>query len=114
MFYLYWILVFLKNFLDCEKIDVRIQILKRHKLSPLPPKRHSGAFCPKIDLRVVQQFIHALIEMIIIIRYNKYNIRGVSGNISEILSFEVTLQLAFTWSKLTIETLEQGVKYVQS
>ena len=52
--------------------------------------------------------------MIIIIRYNKYNIRGVSENILEILSFEVTLQLAFKWSKLTIETLEQGVKYVQS
>ena len=26
----------------------------------------------------------------------------------------ITTQPAITWSKLTIETLEQGVKYVQS
>ena len=38
MLYLYWILFFLKNFLDYENIDVRIQILKRHKLTrPRPP-----------------------------------------------------------------------------
>ena len=30
------------------------------------------------------------------------------------LPFRVTTQPAFTCSKLTIETLEQGVKYVQS
>ena len=35
MLYLYWILLFLKNFLDYEKIDVRIQILRRHKLNPV-------------------------------------------------------------------------------
>ena len=32
--YLYWTLLFLRKFLDYEKIDVRIQILKRHKLKP--------------------------------------------------------------------------------
>ena len=36
MFYLYWTLFFLKNFLNYEKIDERIQALKRHKLTPLP------------------------------------------------------------------------------
>ena len=29
MLYLYWILLFLKNFLDYEKIDIRIHIFKR-------------------------------------------------------------------------------------
>ena len=28
--------------------------------------------------------------------------------------YDGTSQSAFTWSKLTIETLEQGMKYVQS
>ena len=31
MLYLYWILLFWKNFLDYEKIDVRVQILECHK-----------------------------------------------------------------------------------
>ena len=54
MVYLYWILFSLKNFLDYEKIDVRIQVLKCHKLTrPTPhPKRHSEVFRSKIDLRV--------------------------------------------------------------
>ena len=52
MLYLYWILYFLKNFLDYEKINVRIKILKRHKLNPPPPKCCSVVFCSKIDLRV--------------------------------------------------------------
>ena len=52
MLYLYWILFFLKIFLDYEKIDVRIQILKRHKLNTPPQKRHSDVFRYKIDLRV--------------------------------------------------------------
>ena len=30
-------LFFLKNFLNFEKIDVKIEILKRHKLPPPPP-----------------------------------------------------------------------------
>ena len=30
------------------------------------------------------------------------------------IDWKVTTQVAFTCSKLTIETLEQGVKYVQS
>ena len=34
MLYLYCILFSLKNFLVYEKIDVRLQILKRHKLTP--------------------------------------------------------------------------------
>ena len=38
MVYLYWILFFLKNFHDYGKIDVRIKILKCHKLNPPPPK----------------------------------------------------------------------------
>ena len=33
---------------------------------------------------------------------------------SECVAFTQSTQLAFTYSKLTIETLEQGVKYVQS
>ena len=33
MFYLYWIVFLLKNVLNYEKIDVRIQILKRQKLN---------------------------------------------------------------------------------
>ena len=32
--YLYWTLLLLRKFLDYEKIDVRIQILIRHKLKP--------------------------------------------------------------------------------
>ena len=53
MLYLYWILFFSKHFLDKEKIDVKIQILKRHKLTPLPLLKHrSDAFRSKIDLRV--------------------------------------------------------------
>ena len=35
MLYLHWISFFWKNFLDYEKIDVRIQILKRHKPNPM-------------------------------------------------------------------------------
>ena len=52
MLYLYWILVFLKNILDYEKVNVRIQVLKRHKLHTLPPKRRSEVFRSKIDLGV--------------------------------------------------------------
>ena len=52
MLYLYWILFFLKNFLDYEKIDARIQILKCHKLNPPPPKRQIDVFRSEIDLRV--------------------------------------------------------------
>ena len=52
MLSLYWILFFLIYFLDYEKIDVRIQILKPHKLNPPPPKRRSDVFRSKIDLRV--------------------------------------------------------------
>ena len=52
MLYLYWILFFLKNFLDYEKIDARIQILKCHKLNPPSPKRQIDVFRSKIDLRV--------------------------------------------------------------
>ena len=44
MFCLYWILFFLKNFLDYEKIDVRMQILKRHKLTPLHPQNVAVTF----------------------------------------------------------------------
>ena len=56
---LYWILLFLKTFLGYEKIDVRTQILKRHKLTthiigvPPPfstPKRRSDVFRSKIGL----------------------------------------------------------------
>ena len=53
MLYLYSILFFLKNFY--EKIDVRIQILKRQKLNPQytqNSKRSSDVFRSKIDLRV--------------------------------------------------------------
>ena len=50
MLCLYWILFFLKKFLNYEKIDVRIQILKRDKLIPYPPKRRSDGFRSKIDL----------------------------------------------------------------
>ena len=57
MLYLYWILFFLKNFLDYEKIlKVYIQILKRHKLNSPPPKRRSDVFHSKIDLRVAPDF----------------------------------------------------------
>ena len=52
MLYLYWILFFLKNFLGYEKIDVIIQILKRHKLNPRSQKRRSDIFRTKVDLRV--------------------------------------------------------------
>ena len=48
---MYWILFFLKNFLDYEKVDVRLQTLKRHKLNPPPPKGCSDVFRSKIDLR---------------------------------------------------------------
>ena len=37
MLYLYGALLFFKNFLDYEKLGVRMQILKRHKLTPPPP-----------------------------------------------------------------------------
>ena len=57
MFYFYWILFFLKNFLDYEKIDVRIQILKRQKLNPIPPKRRSDVFHSKFDLCVTSNII---------------------------------------------------------
>ena len=43
MLYLCWILFFLKNFLDYEKIDLRLQILKRHKLN-LPPQNVAVTF----------------------------------------------------------------------
>ena len=39
---------------------------------------------------------------------------SVCGNTTGCLSNESTSQPAFTCSQLTIETLEQGVKYVQS
>ena len=56
MFYLNWISFLLKNFLDYEKINVRIQISKRHNLTP-PSKRRSDVFRSKIDLRVVPKEI---------------------------------------------------------
>ena len=60
MLYLYWILFFLKNFMDHKKTDVRIQLLKSHKLTPTPthspPKRRSDVFRSKIDLKVVPKF----------------------------------------------------------
>ena len=53
MLYLYWILFLLKNFLDYEQMDVKIQILKHHKLNPPhPPKHRSEVFRCKIDLQV--------------------------------------------------------------
>ena len=54
MLYLYCISFFLKNFFDYEKIDVRIQILKRGKLTPIRPplKRCNDDFRSKIDLQV--------------------------------------------------------------
>ena len=52
MLYLYLISFFLKNFLAYEKIDVRIQILKRHKVNPPYAKRLGCVFRPKVDLRV--------------------------------------------------------------
>ena len=65
MLYLYWILVFLKNILDYEKVNVRIQVLKRHKLHTLPPKRRSEVFRSKIDLGVAPKngSKHELSEM---------------------------------------------------
>ena len=57
MLYLYWILFFLENFLDYEKLDVRIKILKCHKLTPPPPKRRSDVFRSKIDLRVAPYYM---------------------------------------------------------
>ena len=57
MLYLYWILFFLKNFLDYEKIDVRIQILRCHKLNPPSPKRPSDIFLFKVDLGVAPKKI---------------------------------------------------------
>ena len=60
MLYLYWILFFLKNFMDHKKTDVRIQLLKGHKLTPTPthspPKRRSDVFRSKVDLKVVPKF----------------------------------------------------------
>ena len=60
MLYLYWILFFLKNFMDHKKTDVRIQLLKGHKLTPTPthspPKRRSDVFRSKIDSKVVPKF----------------------------------------------------------
>ena len=60
MLYLYWILFFLKNFMDHKKIDVRIQLLKGHKPTPTPthspPKRRSDVFRSKIDLQVAPKF----------------------------------------------------------
>ena len=57
---LYCILFFLKNFLDYEKIDVRVQILKRHKLSLPPKKRLSEVFRSKFDLRVTRKLSNIL------------------------------------------------------
>ena len=48
MLCLYWILFFLKKFLNYEKIDVKIQILKRDKLIPSRPNRRSDGFRSKI------------------------------------------------------------------
>ena len=48
MLYLYWNLIFfLKNFLDYEKIDVIIQILKRYKLNPHRQNVAVSFFVPK-------------------------------------------------------------------
>ena len=58
MHQLYWILLFLKNFLDFEKIDVRIQILNRHKLNLSPQKPRSDVFRSKIDLQVAPDAYH--------------------------------------------------------
>ena len=52
MLWFYWILFFLKNVPDYEKIDIRIQISKRCKLNPPPRKRRSDVFRSKVDLRV--------------------------------------------------------------
>ena len=52
MVHLHWILLFLKNFLDYETVNVWIQVLKRHKLNLAHPKRRSGVFRSKIDLSV--------------------------------------------------------------
>ena len=48
---MYWILFFVKNVLDYGKVDVRLQILKRHKLNPPPPKGCSDVCRSKIGLR---------------------------------------------------------------
>ena len=46
--------------MDHKKTDVRIQLLKGHKLTPTPthspPKRRSDVFRSKIDLKVVPKF----------------------------------------------------------
>ena len=52
MLNLYWILFFLKNFLEHEKVNVRIKILKRQKLTPQAPKRPRDVFRSKINLRL--------------------------------------------------------------
>ena len=65
MLYLYLIIFFLKNFLNCAKIDVRIQILKRNNLNnppPPPPPPPPSKYCrdvfhSKNELRVIPNYL---------------------------------------------------------
>ena len=53
----YWILFLVENVLDYEKIDVRIQSFKRHKLNPLTPKMSQKVFRFRINLGVAPNFV---------------------------------------------------------
>ena len=56
MFYLYWIFIFLKNFHDYEKINVRIQILKHHKLNLEKLNREKPLNSPVCSYHVTYAF----------------------------------------------------------
>ena len=84
MLYLYGALLFFKNFLDYEKLGVRMQILKRHKLTPPPPipKCRSDFFCSKIDLRFFFWFHYKVYNLFMLVVYVLFFAsQGICSNI---------------------------------
>ena len=64
-------------------------------------------------LSIRQQQIQPKLKLKIYLSYQKFFL-VVTANIENLDCVQQVSQLAFTCSKLTIETLEQGLKYAQS
>ena len=64
-------------------------------------------------LSIRQQQIQPKLKLKIYLSYQKIFL-VVTANIENLDCVQQVSQLAFTCSKLTIETLEQGLKYAQS
>ena len=85
--------------LFCCWFSTSIFLLDNHKLTHFHPKKIDLTAMKKVELKILKTnfFGHTAVHVSISIdKPGKYS------------------QLAFTYSKLTIETLEQGLKYVQS